>query len=209
LNDIFLYIGQKDFPVKKKSTGYYTVSFKPPWIMRSEARLTLFNPQTNDLFEYELIGLGEEPLARDHIVLNCVARRPTKREIDVENPYKDKSVSYKVETDLVNADGPNEFSVAPGRTFKYPLTITPVLGGMYTGSITFYEVGEDNKKYIWYTILVITDRPKSEKVIDLTSFVRKAVAFDISLNNPLKEPVSFEVKYFFYFFCKIFFKKIK
>jgi hypothetical protein len=37
---------------------------------------------------------------------------------------------------------------------------------MYTGSITFYE--ENHKdKYIWFTVLVNTDRPKSEKVIDL------------------------------------------
>jgi len=40
---------------------------------------------------------------------------------------------------------------------------------------------------------VNTERPRSEKVIDLISTIRKAVAFDIQLTNPLNEPATFEV----------------
>ena len=36
------------------------------------------NAITNDIFEYELIGIGEEPLAKDHIIVNCVARKTSK-----------------------------------------------------------------------------------------------------------------------------------
>jgi len=45
------------------------------------------------------------------------------------------------------ADGPTTFSIMPGKTYKYPLVITPLLGGVYTGSITFHEE-EEHGKYI-------------------------------------------------------------
>ncbi len=48
--------------------------FAPKWICQAEAKLTLYNPLTNDLFEYELKGVGEEPLSEGHITLSCLAR---------------------------------------------------------------------------------------------------------------------------------------
>jgi len=85
------------------------------------------------VFEYELIGKGEEPLAKEHIVINCIARKSTTKLIEVKNPYKDKEVTYKVETDLINPGGPKKFSIPAGKSYEYPLTITPLLGGIYTG----------------------------------------------------------------------------
>lgn len=80
----------------------------------------------------------------------------------------------------------------PRDTFIYNLSITPILGGVYTGSITFYD-NED--WFIWYTVEVRTESPKPEKTIDLKVIVWKAVGVDISLENPLKEPITFEVFY--------------
>lgn len=40
---------------------------------------------------------------------------------------------------------------------------------------------------------VNTERPKKEKTVELVASVRKAVAFDIELTNPLNEPATFEV----------------
>lgn len=183
--------GPREFYVKRKTNATYPITFKPPAICKSEAKLILNNAFTNDLMEFDLLGFGEEPLANDHIILNCVARKPTTHIIEVTNPYKEKPLTYKVETDLINPDGPSQFIVPPNKTFKYPLSVTPLLGGLYTGSITFYEEGNPNK-YIWYTVLVNTDRPKSEKIIDLTTPIRKAVSFNIEILNPLKEEVTYE-----------------
>ncbi len=36
------------------------------------------NQATSDVFEYELVGYGEEPLAKDHIIVNCIARKTSK-----------------------------------------------------------------------------------------------------------------------------------
>jgi hypothetical protein len=38
-----------------------------------ESKLILINPVTNDTFEYKLQGYTEEPIAREHIVINCRA----------------------------------------------------------------------------------------------------------------------------------------
>ncbi len=73
---------------------------------------------------------------------------------------------------------------------KYSFSVTPLLSGQYTGSITFIE---NDGSYIWYTVLVNTDSPLPDRVLDLNSFIRQAAAFEIDLNNPLNQPVNFEV----------------
>ncbi len=47
--------------------------------------LTLKNESTKEEYEYELKGVGEEPLAEDHIVLNCKARETTKHIFEIKN----------------------------------------------------------------------------------------------------------------------------
>jgi len=42
---------------------------------------------------------------------------------------------------------------------------------------------------------VKTDSPRPEANIDLKAFIRKATSAEISLNNPLNEPITFEVFY--------------
>ena len=70
---------------------------------------------TNDVFEYELKGYGEEPVAEEHIILNCQARKATRRDIELRNPYQDRNVTYHVDTDLLNASGRGELTIAPGK----------------------------------------------------------------------------------------------
>lgn len=88
--------------------------------------------------------------------------------------------------------GAEQFTVKPRDSYTYNLSITPILGGVYTGSITFYD-NED--WFIWYTVEVRTESPRPEKTLELKSFVWKAVGVEISLENPLKEPITFEVFY--------------
>ena len=69
------FTGPREMQVKKKSTGIYNLLFKPTSIVESaECKLTLQNPQTHDLYEYDIVGRVMDPLSKEHIVLNCVAR---------------------------------------------------------------------------------------------------------------------------------------
>lgn len=63
------------------------------------ATLTLKNESTKEEYEYELKGIGEEPLAIDHVILNCKARETKTHIFEVKNAT-DKPVTYTVWTDL-------------------------------------------------------------------------------------------------------------
>jgi hypothetical protein len=122
--------------VKKNAVDNFTLSFKPLWVMESKATLTLKNESTKEEYEYELKGIGEEPLAEDHVVLTCEARTTTKHQFKIKNPTE-KHLKYTVWTDLQNAVGKKEIEVKPKSDVEYDLEITPLLGGVYTASITF------------------------------------------------------------------------
>jgi len=55
----------------------FPIRFSPQWTIESEMKLTLHNPVTNDTFEYDLKGNGEEPLAEDHLLVDCRVREET------------------------------------------------------------------------------------------------------------------------------------
>jgi len=96
----------------------------------------LKNESTKEEYEYELKGIGEEPLAVDHVILNCAARETTEKVFKIDN-ITDKAITYTVWTDLQNAVGTKEFTIKPKSSYEYKLAITPLLGGVYTASITF------------------------------------------------------------------------
>ena len=153
--------------------------------------LTLKNESTKEEYEYELKGIGEEPLAEDHIVLSCKARETTHHVFEIKNTT-DKPQTYTVWTDLQNAVGTKEFTVKARSSHDYDLALTPLLGGVYTASITFQDTEE---RFMWWTVEVRTDSPKPEATIDLKAFIRQATSAEISLSNPLNEPITFEVFY--------------
>lgn len=176
--------------VKKKSTGVFPITFSPIWVQQAEAKLILSNPITNDVFEYEMKGYGEEPVAEEHIILNCLARKTTRREIELKNPYADKPITYKIDTDLINASGPSSITIAGGKKANYLLSVCPVLSGQYTGSITFTD---EQGRYLWYTVFLNTESPKSSQTLEISAMIRQATIFSVTLSNPLDAPVQYEV----------------
>lgn len=67
--------------------------------METKASLTLKNDSTKEEYEYELKGIGEEPLAEDHVILTCNARETKQTQLKVKNDT-DKTIKYTVWTDL-------------------------------------------------------------------------------------------------------------
>lgn len=147
--------------IVKKGGGqdFFGLTFKPVWKTSVTGMLTLNNKTTGEIYEYELKGIGEEPLAEDHYVLNCKAREKKTQVFKINNP-SDKPMDYTVYTDLQNAEGEKKFTVKPKSTYDYLLTLQPLLGGVYTASITFYD-SED--RFMWWTVEVKTDSPKPEQ----------------------------------------------
>jgi hypothetical protein len=79
-------LARNQITVKKGTTENFLLSFRPTWVTNVTGMLTLNNKNTGEVYEYELKGSGEEPLAEDHIVLNCKARETTKHYFEIKNP---------------------------------------------------------------------------------------------------------------------------
>ncbi len=50
-----------------------------------------------------------------------------------------------------------------GRSLDFPFQVRPKLGGVYGGSLTFYERDSMKEKFVWYTIVVNAERPRNEQ----------------------------------------------
>lgn len=181
--------GPPRLAVPAGKTANYTLSFQPEWVCEEIGSLVLSNSQTGERFEYELTGIGEEPLAENHIVVSCQARDKVEQTFTVTNT-KLQAVMFSVESDLPHVSGESSIEVPAGATTEYSLTICPQLGGMYTGSITFMEpTGE----FTWYTCEIQASSPEPEQTLEIASAVRRAVSVEISLANPLDDHVEFDV----------------
>lgn len=111
-------INVKEMIIKRKTTNNFLLMFKPYWVTEVTGKLTLNNNTTNEVYEYDLKGIGEEPLAEDHIILNCQARQTTVHSFEIKNLFE-KAVTYRVETDLNNVTGAETFIVKPRDSYYY------------------------------------------------------------------------------------------
>lgn len=48
-------------------------------------------------------------------------------------------------------------------------------------------------QYIWYTVSVVTDYPATLKTVNLTTEIRKALIYELDIENDLSESVNYEV----------------
>lgn len=179
----------KDFTIRKESTNYCVVTFKPAWVCDVKGKLTLEIPQTGEAHELNLRGIGEEPRAEDHIVISCKVKEASHHSIPVPNP-SDTPVTYRVESDLLNASGDATITVPARSTGKYEFTMFPNQSGSYTGSITFFN---PQQHFYWYTIEVNSGEPEPEEEKILMTQCRKAVELKLTVFNPSDENTTFQV----------------
>jgi hypothetical protein len=168
----------------------YNLTFSPSWMCQVEGDLILRNATIGDTYQYKLQGVGEEPLAEDHLVVDCKARWRTKQSFMVRNVLKGKEVTYRVECDMQGVSGAEELVVDADGEAEYELSVMMPRGGNFTGSITFIAPSQE---YVWYTFEVNAENPPAEKSVQLRAKARTAVAADITIVNPLEEVVTFDV----------------
>jgi hypothetical protein len=77
------------------------------------AQLILQNPTTQEIYEYNFIGICEDPLAEDHIVLDCVARQIKTHNISIKNTNTTTELKYKIESDINGISGDDSIIIAP------------------------------------------------------------------------------------------------
>ena len=179
----------KDLQVKKRTAGSVVVTFRPEWVCEVKARLDLDIPASGEMYEFELIGYGEEPRAEEHYEIQCRVKERSKHYITVPNP-RNYPVTYRVVSDVMNATGDTVLEVPAGGTMDYELTMYPLQSGTYTGSITFYD---PQNRFYWYTLEVQAATPEPEATKELRVQCRKAMEFRITVYNPLPDETLFDV----------------
>lgn len=142
----------------KKGLNNIKLVFYPDWIGESDAKLVLLNKDTNEHFEYDIKGVGEEPLAEEEIIVECKVREAKKVPIKFRLP-EGAMRDFEITFDLPNASGPEKFSVPYGSEKEYPLVITPAMGGEFTGSVTFTS---QDGVYYWYMVTYRAESTKKE-----------------------------------------------
>ena len=102
----------------------------------------------------------------------------------------DKVLQYKIETDMSKVlSGEAGLKIMPHESQRYILNITPLVGGVDMGSITFID---NEERYIWYVVELHVKSPEAEEK-PMQTYVRKPIAYVFVIQNPLNEPVTFDV----------------
>lgn len=65
------------------------------------------------------MGNGEEPLAEEHIEIKCEAKQLVRKEIIVKNPYQERPINLRVETDLLNCESAKKLTIPSGGKEKF------------------------------------------------------------------------------------------
>ncbi|KAL4133728.1 hypothetical protein PRIC2_004045 [Phytophthora ramorum] len=199
-----MFSGPLTLVVPAKRSATYPLTFTPSWIYHETRTFVLVNTATQQQFEFELSGYGEEPLAQDHVVLTCQARSSIVHNFEVlalagghGSGDPNGSQVFKVESDLRDVVGASTITVPAGsggvnRVVKYPLTFSPLVSGSYFGSVTF--TNEATNEYLWYTVEASVSPPEPETTLEMRAPVRGAVGVEIGLANPLDSETTFAVE---------------
>ena len=191
--------GPPSVKVSAGSTGHYPLEFCADWMCEREGELTLTNQNTGDKYHFSLHGVGEEPLAESHVVLECAARQPRPLIFNVFNvSASGEACELTVDSDLMHISGPASIEVpARGKrasgaaeTRQYELQVNPQMGGTLQGSLSFTA---PDGRYLWYTVELNSSPPPAESLIDISAPLRKVVAVEIPISNPASDDLEFAV----------------
>ena len=177
--------------VKADSTQYLPVVFKPEWVQKSLSSLTITNPNTKEKFQYQLKGRGLEPLSEDHYKFNVDVGSCKSHLIKLENKEA-QDIEYQVKIDMHGISGSKNLLLKAGKTANYQLQISPSLGGIYAGCVTFTDVA--TQRYIWYSMELESKGQKNIQSFEISSVIRKEVTLDIPIMNPYNENIEYHVK---------------
>jgi hypothetical protein len=205
------FASEKMLLVPAHGTSSLQVSYYPLCAGEIEGKLTLRNAETNDMFEYALIGVTDDPLAEQSLTYRCAARKKTTFAINLPSvaaifqprishySFGDEPVKFMVETDLPYTYVPdrplemrtNEDNLTQNLDFE--LTVNSPLGGKLVGSLTFTDMKSGAS--FWYAVTVTVTSPQEERTIEVVTTVRQGCAVDITLMNPIDEEITFDVTF--------------
>lgn len=167
------------------------VFFKPDWIMKCLTNVTLTNPSTKEKFQYQLKGRGLDPLSEDHIKFNCDVGSCKTHHIKFDNK-EGADIQYEVKIDMHGVSGANFLNTKAGASANYQLRVSPGLGGVYAGCVTFTDVA--TQRYVWYSMELESKGQRNIQSFEISGVIRKPSFLDIPIMNPYNESIEYNVK---------------
>ncbi|XP_068124444.1 cilia- and flagella-associated protein 47 [Hyperolius riggenbachi] len=214
------FYGQPFMHIPAGETMQYSLMFKPITKCFSKGKLTLQNETDGTEHIFGLKGIGQEPLALDHIVIDCQVRQITQKVLMVPN-YTNDRLTFKVVSDIAIIGGPQTLTVKSGTSSPYSLSVSPWKRGLFQGVISFVaevseqqhgslpvsadgaedaqivpdsEAGGKPAPYkVWFSVEINSKPAPPEKSIDVTCPVLKTVGIDFPITNPTKDVLHFNV----------------
>jgi hypothetical protein len=202
--------GPKTLLIPSKGHVVYTLTYIGNGIGESDGTLLLKNlsNSSSDSYDFKLKGIAEEPLAEKNLKYSLRARHPETFKLKL--PYTSPSGNGEaqvmtVETDIQYLSGDTEIMILPSPSStsastsensprgmnEYSFTLNCPVGGHMTGSLTFKD--KYSNQMVWYTLDIDITSPSAESTIEVEAEVRKAVAVEITLENPTLETLVFDV----------------
>ncbi|KAM9320035.1 LOW QUALITY PROTEIN: cilia- and flagella-associated protein 47 [Gastrophryne carolinensis] len=204
-------------------TAQYSLMFKPVSKCLKKGKLMLQNETDGTEHIFGLKGIGQEPLALDHIAIDCQVREITQKVLMVPN-YTNDRLTFKVVSDIPIISGPQAITVKPGTSSPYTLSVSPWKRGSFQGIISFVSedkeqqqfqhgnqpgaadgaktiqeaefqnAGDEQQPYkVWFSVEINSNPAPPEQTIDVTCPVLKTVGITIPITNPTKDILHFNV----------------
>ncbi|XP_023596330.1 cilia- and flagella-associated protein 47 [Trichechus manatus latirostris] len=117
-------------------TVQYPLTFKPILECEIMGKLILQNEANGMEHIFDLKGIGRQPLALEHIVVNCRVGDMVNRPIMVPN-YTKTIRTYKVTSDLPIVWGCPDMTIEPDNVAPYVVHVSPWKRGVFKGTISF------------------------------------------------------------------------
>ncbi len=106
---------------------------------KATLELKIVSNNATQILQYDLTGIGTEPLSEGHVFLKCELKKDNNHFFIIHNKNRKRTVTYKIESDIPNFYGPETFVLGPDVKEKYRFKIVPQLSGTYMGMVTFRE----------------------------------------------------------------------
>ncbi|CAH1800026.1 unnamed protein product [Owenia fusiformis] len=207
------FYGPPTLIAKAFQTSYYPLMFRPMYEGDIQGKVLLKNTADNTEHVFHLSGQATKPLALEHIVINCEAKKSVGKQLVIPNVTK-KKLAYRVESDIPFLSGVPVVTVLSGQTAHYDFTVAPLRHGRTKGVIAFIagtnpivEVDSDGEEIpgsddeseeyhgyrIWYSVEVICTPPPPEKTLQIRCACQKQAILEVGVTNPVNEPITLEV----------------
>ncbi|KAJ8253068.1 hypothetical protein GJAV_G00208760 [Gymnothorax javanicus] len=196
----------------------YPVTFQPTSKCVVMGHLSLINESDGTEYTFGLRGVGERPLAQEHVQIHCTVGTETQARLQVPN-YSQSTAHCKIVSDLSFIRGPPTLEIKPGRTVPYAVVLSPWKRGLHKGVISFVaeerEGGTTNlssdsspdsilrdPEYrgekiwpyeVWFSMEVICSPAPPMKVMTVRCTVHSSVTVEIPVTNTGAEPVQLQV----------------